>query len=111
MITRTAIFEGRVKVGREDDFFSGVERKLVPLWLVFPHALAVRWFRVEGSDDPARPVVMIQQIDYPSLEEMEKAVTSPEREAGRAVTLELMELFDGRLYHVITGSDRLCPGA
>jgi hypothetical protein len=50
---------------------------------------------------------MIQQIDYPSMEAMQAALASPARDAARAVTLELMEMFDGRFYHVITGPDRL----
>ena len=103
MITRTAIFEGKAKPGNEEQFFEGVERLLLPLWQAFPHALDVRFFRADECDDPERPVAMIQQIDYPSLEAMNEAITSPARDAARAVTMELMELFDGRFYHVITG--------
>jgi hypothetical protein len=40
MITRTAIFEGRVRDGRAEDFFAAVEGRLAPLWQAFPHALA-----------------------------------------------------------------------
>ena len=107
MITRTAIFEGRVKPGREEEFFSAVERRLAPLWQAFPHALDVRFFRVEDCDDDERPVAMIQQIDYPSREAMAEAITSPQRDAARAVTMELMELFEGRFYHVLSGPNRL----
>ena len=107
MITRTAIFEGTVKQGREEEFFAAVEQRLAPLWQAFPNALAVRFFRADDCDDGERPVAMIQQVDYPSLEAMHEAITSPQRDAARAVTLELMKLFDGRFYHVITGPDRL----
>jgi hypothetical protein len=107
MITRTAIFEGRVRDGRAEDFFAAVEGRLAPLWQAFPQALAVRFFRVDACDDADRPVAMIQQIDYPSMEAMQAALASPARDAARAVTLELMEMFDGRFYHVITGPDRL----
>lgn len=107
MITRTAIFEGRVQPGQEDAFFEGVEQRLAPLWQKLPHALDVRFFRVDDCDDAERPVAMIQQVDYPSTEAMQEAITSPARDAARAVTLELMEMFDGRFYHVITGPDRL----
>lgn len=109
MITRTAIFEGTVKDGRDEEFFEGVEKRLAPLWQAFPGALDVRFFRVDDCDDAERPVVMIQQIDYPSLEVMKAAITSPQRDAARAVTMELMEMFDGRFYHVISGPDRLAP--
>jgi hypothetical protein len=107
MITRTAIFEGKVKQGREEEFFAAVEERLAPLWAKFPHALAVRFFRVEECDDDERPVAMIQQVDYPSYDAMREAITSPSRDAARALTMELMEMFDGRFYHVITGPDRL----
>lgn len=107
MITRTAIFEGRAKPGCEDAFFSAIEQRLAPLWQAFPHALDVRFFRVDAVDDAERPVAMIQQVDYPSLDAMALALSSPQRDAARAVTLELMEMFDGRFYHVITGPDRL----
>lgn len=107
MITRTAIFEGRAKPGHEVEFFAAIEQRLAPLWQAFPHALAVRFYRVDQVDDPERPVAMIQQVDYPSLEAMAEALSSPQRDAARALTLELMELFDGRFYHVITGPDRL----
>lgn len=107
MITRTAIFEGRAKPGHEDEFFTAIEQRLAPLWQAFPHALAVRFFRVDAVDDAERPVAMIQQVDYPSLEAMAQALASPQRDAARALTLELMEMFDGRFYHVITGPDRL----
>jgi hypothetical protein len=107
MITRTAIFEGRAKPGYEDTFFAAIEQRLAPLWQAFPHALDVRFFRVDAVDDAERPVAMIQQVDYPSLDAMALALTSPQRDAARALTLELMEMFDGRFYHVITGPDRL----
>ncbi|MEO0062763.1 MAG: hypothetical protein RLZZ08_1323 [Pseudomonadota bacterium] len=107
MITRTAIFEGRIKPGMEDAFFTGVEQRLAPLWAAFPGALALRWFRAVECDDAERPVVMIQQVDYPDRAVMQAAITSPQRDAARAVTMELMEMFDGRFYHVISGGDRI----
>ncbi len=109
MITRRAIFEGSIKPGMEDRFFQELENRLVPLWQAFPHALAVRFFRIDESDAADRPVRMIQEIDYPDMEKMREALASPTRDAARAVTMELMEMFDGRFYHVISGSDSLSP--
>ncbi len=107
MITRRAIFEGSIKPGMEEKFFHEVETRLAPLWQAFPHALAVRLFRIEESDDAERPILMIQEVDYPDMDKMREAITSPARDAARAVTMELMEMFDGRFYHVISGIDRL----
>jgi hypothetical protein len=107
MITRRAIFEGRVHLGREEQFFQAIEHRLAPLWRAFPHALAVRLYRIDQCDDEERPVVMIQEVDYPDTESMQEAITSPQRDAARAMTMELMEMFDGRFYHVISGPERL----
>lgn len=103
MITRTAIFEGQVRDGHEDEFFKTVEVRLAPLWSQFPHAENVRWYRIIESDPDARPVAMIQQIDYPSKAALEEAVKSPVRDKARALTMELMKLFDGRFYHLVSG--------
>ena len=111
MITRTAIFEGHVRDGCEDEFFSQVQTRLAPLWQAFPHALSVRFWRADACDDAERPIAMIQQVDYPSLEAMNEAITSPQRDAARAVTMELMEMFEGRFYHVISGQDKLSRNA
>lgn len=102
MITRTAIFEGRIKPGCEARFFEGVERRLAPLWRKFPHASNVRLLKIAKADADAPPIVMIQQIDYPSFAALEEAIASPVRAEARAVTLELMEMFDGRFYHVVS---------
>lgn len=105
MITRTAIFEGRIKEGCEDRFFKELEDRLVPLWKEFPHAENVRYYRIVESDTDARLIAMIQQIDYPSMAALEEAVQSPVRDKARAVTMELMEMFEGRFYHLISGED------
>ncbi|TKD51192.1 hypothetical protein [Sphingomonas baiyangensis] len=110
MITRTAIFEGHVKPGCETRFFSEIADRLAPLWAQFPHALAVRWYRTEQTDADAPPIALIQQIDYPSIEALEEAITSPQRDAARAVTLELLEMFEGRFYHVVSAANAVEDG-
>jgi hypothetical protein len=102
MITRTAIFEGRIKPGCEARFFEGVEQRLAPLWRKFPHASNVRLLKVATADADAPSIVMIQQIDYPSRAALEEAIASPARAEARALTLELMEMFEGRFYHVVS---------
>ena len=102
MITRTAIFEGRIKPGCETRFFAGVEQRLAPLWRKFPHASNVRLLKVATADADAPPIVMIQQIDYPSQAALAEAIASPARAEARALTLELMEMFEGRFYHVVS---------
>jgi len=83
MITRIAIFEGRVKDGCEERFYSEIDARLVPLWRQFPHATNVRLLRVVASDPDAAPIAMIQQVDYPSEVALEEAIASPVRARAR----------------------------
>jgi len=102
MITRTAIFEGRIKEGFEERFFAEVRERLAPLWQRFPHASNVRLLRVAAADADAPAIVMIQQVDYPSTAALEEALASPVRTEARAITMELMTMFEGRFYHVVS---------
>jgi hypothetical protein len=108
MITRTAIFEGRIREGFERQFFEQITARLAPLWQRFPHSSNVRLLRVEAADEDSLPIVMIQQIDYPSYEKMQEALASPIRAEARRVTLEIMAMFEGRFYHVM-GADNCLP--
>lgn len=104
MITRTAIFEGSIKEGCEDRFFAAIEERLVPLWRQFPKATNVRWLRVSARDEDAPAIVLVQQIDYPTMADVTAALASPVRTQARATTLEILEMFDGRFYHLLSES-------
>ena len=107
MITRTAIFEGRIREGYEERFFAEIKSRLAPLWRRFPHASNIRLLRVAVLDADAAPIVMIQQIDYPSMAALDEAMASPIRAEARAATLALMEMFEGRFYHVLSDANDL----
>jgi hypothetical protein len=109
MITRSAIFEGKLKPGCDERFFSEIRERLAPLWRQFPNASNVRLHRIDSSDDDTTPILMIQQIDYPSLAAVEEALASPVRAQARAVTMELMEMFEGRFYHLISEGNAVEP--
>jgi hypothetical protein len=111
MITRTAIFEGRLKDGCEERFFAEIRDRLAPLWRQFPNASNVRLMRIASTDDETTPIVMIQQIDYPSLAALDEALASPMRTQARAITMELMEMFEGRFYHLISEGNAVEPAA
>jgi hypothetical protein len=102
MITRTAIFEGHIKPGHEEHFFKEIHEKLMPLWHRFPHAKNVRLHRTVAADTGAPPILMIQQIDYPSRAAVDEALASPVRHEARAIFLELMKLFEGRFHHYLS---------
>ena len=95
MITRTAIFEGRVKPGCEEQFFTAITERLAPLWHQFQAVERHIW-------NHSPPIAMIQQVDYPSMAALEEAMGSPIRAQARAITMELVELFEGRFYHVVS---------
>lgn len=101
MYTRSAIFEGKIHPGREEDFFRIVEEKLIPVWKRMPNAQAVRVMRTRNTDPDAAPIIMVQEIDYSSMEAVQEALASPVRLEGRALTDEMMEMCDGRFYHLV----------
>ncbi|WEX74965.1 hypothetical protein PYH37_000288 [Sinorhizobium numidicum] len=101
MFTRSAIFEGKIHAGREEEFFRIVEERLMPVWKRMPNAQAIRVMKTVESDAEAAPIIMVQEIDYPSIEAVEEALASPVRLEGRAITDEMMTMCDGRFYHLV----------
>jgi hypothetical protein len=67
-----------------------------------PHGNTVRVYRPQQHDDSSPPIVMIQEIDYPSPEAFDEAMKSPLRPEARAVTMDLLRLVKGRVYHVVS---------
>jgi hypothetical protein len=102
LITRTAIFEGEGKPEGVEAFFKGVAERLAPIWRRMPHGDTVRVYRPHDHDDGSPPILMIQEIDYPSPEAFDEAMKSPLRPQARAVTGELLGLVRGRVYHVVS---------
>ncbi len=104
MLTRTAIYEGHIKPGHEEEFFSRVRDELEPLWARFPHVKAVRVQRIEEADPDARPIAMILEMDFPDRAAIKTCLDSPIRPESHAKTVEVMKLFEGRFYHVIAAA-------
>jgi hypothetical protein len=103
LITRTAIFEGQGSAKEMDAFFKGVTERLLPIWRRMPHGGTVRVYRPHDHDEGAPPIVMIQEIDYPSQEDFDEAMKSSLRTEARAVTMDLLGMVKGRVYHVVSG--------
>ncbi len=101
MYTRSAVFEGKIHPGREEEFYAAVRERLLPAWQQMLHATAVRLYRPVQRDDGAPSAFLVQEIDYPSLEAIEAALQSPRREAARQAHESVMHLYDGRHYHFI----------
>lgn len=103
MITRFALFEGKVKDGQTEAFRKAVTERILPKWREFPHATDIRVSFAEARDEGAPEYPMILAINYPSLQAVEEALASSVRAEARAATeAVLAEFFDGRIHHHIT---------
>ena len=101
MLIRCAFFEGHVKPGHEEAFALFVKNRLVPLWTKFPGAQEVRVLRQAESDTEEPHYPMVLQIRYPNSAAIEKALKSDVRNQSRAETVELVKMFDGRIFHTV----------
>ncbi|KND16876.1 hypothetical protein ADZ37_20920 [Pannonibacter phragmitetus] len=103
MITRYALFEGKVHEGQDAAFREAVLSEILPKWKGFPGALAVRVTFAESRDEGAPEYPMILAISYPDLATVEAALASPIRAEARAATESVLErFFTGRIHHHIT---------
>jgi len=103
MITRYALFEGRVHDGQEEAFRTAVLEEVLPKWRAFPGALAVRVSFAESRDEGAPELPMILAISYPDLGTVESALASPVRAEAKAATESVLaRYFTGRIHHHVT---------
>ena len=109
MLTRTALYEGRILPGQEEEFFRRVRDELEPVWRRFPHVTAVRVQRTRSADPDAAPIAMILEMDFPDMAAIEACLASPIRPESHAATLEVMKLFEGRFYHLVSEATTLAP--
>lgn len=110
MLTRTAIYEGRIRPGQEEQFFQAVGDVLEPLWRQFPHVRAVRVQRTLERDthstadahDRVPVIAMILEMDWSDHASMRESLASPIKERAHAATTEVMRMFEGRFYHLVS---------
>jgi len=101
MFTRSAIFEGVIHPGKEAEFFGIIENSLLPIWRLMPHATDVRLFRPVAQDDDTPNIILVQQIDYPTREAIDEALSSTVRDKAVIASAPLANLYDGRHYHFV----------
>lgn len=106
MYIRCAFFRGHAKSGFEEAFTLFVRDRLAPLWTQFPGAEEVRVMRQEESDVAAPHLEMVLAIRYPSKQAIETALASDVRAESRAVTADLMKMFDGDIFHTVFRADQ-----
>lgn len=99
MIVRQAFFEGTIHAGREAEFRAFVEQRLMPLWRLFPGVLDVCVLFEQARDEGAPPFVLLLAMTFESEEALAAALQAPVRFESRALTGELMQMFDGHIHH------------
>jgi hypothetical protein len=95
---------------KEEEFHAFVHDNLVPLWTRFPGAQSVQVFREAEAEDSSHRYPIILQISYLSREAVETALNSPIRFTSREVTKTLLQIFEGRVFHVIYEDDHSFRG-
>ena len=106
MYIRCAFFRGHVRPGAEAAFTAFVRDRLVPLWTRFPGAEEVRVMRQEEADVAEPHFEMVLAIRYPSKQAIDLALASDVRAESRAVTVDLVKMFDGDIFHTVFRADQ-----
>jgi hypothetical protein len=103
MITRYALFEGRLHPGTTKAFRAAILTEVLPHWKSFPGVLAVRVCFENERDEGAPELPLVLAISYPDRAAVDVALASPQRALAKAATeAVLARYFDGRLHHHIT---------
>ena len=103
MITRYALFEGKVKDGGTEAFRTAVIERILPFWKQMPGAREVRVCFSDDRDEGAPELPMILAVSYPDVATLDAALDSPAREKAKAATDAVLgEFFTGRLHHHVT---------
>jgi hypothetical protein len=106
VITRYALFEGKVAEGQEAGFRAAVSAEILPLWKKFPGALSVRVSYAVQRDDGAPEFPMILAVSYPDVAAVDAALASPIRTEARAATESVLaRFFTGRIHHHVMSAE------
>ncbi|MBP0616870.1 hypothetical protein [Jiella mangrovi] len=99
MIVRQAFFEGSIRDGQETAFRTFVETRLIPMWRRFPDVRDVRVLFARDRDAGAPSFALSLAMIFDDDAALEAALASPVRYESRAVTQELMAMFEGHIHH------------
>ena len=110
MITRYALFEGKVHDGQTEAFRAAVLAEILPVWRRFPGALAVHVTFADDRDPDAPEFPLILAIEWPDRATVDAFLDHPIRKEGRAATeAVLSRFFVGRIHHHVTTAHRFDP--
>lgn len=101
MIIRQGFFEGRIRPGMNEKFFQYVREQMVPVWRSFPGLIELRVSTASATEDGVE-YPLHTSFSFPSQAALEAVLTSPERQEALKRTQVLLEMFEGRVFHVVT---------
>lgn len=101
MIIRQGFFEGRIRAGMVDKFFQYVREQMVPVWRSFPGLIELRVSTASATEDGIE-YPLHTSFSFPTDAALEAVLTSPERQEALKRTKVLLEMFEGRVFHVVT---------
>ena len=84
MITRYALFEGKIHDGQTEAFRAAVLAEILPVWRRFPGALAIKVTFADDRDPGAPEIPLILAIDWPDRDTVDAFLEHPIRKEGRA---------------------------
>ncbi|MBU74587.1 MAG: hypothetical protein CMM73_02620 [Rhodospirillaceae bacterium] len=106
MLTRLAIFHGRVRDGQDTAMRRYVEDVLAPLWRQFDGAEEVRVMYGVEQDDGGPEIPLILAITYLDRAAMSRALDSPARYESRDLLPGFFETYlNGSLHHYLMDTD------
>jgi antibiotic biosynthesis monooxygenase (ABM) superfamily enzyme len=101
LIIRQGFFEGRIRPGMDEKFFAYVRDEMVPVWRSFPGLIELRVSTATASEDGIE-YPLHTSFSYPTQASLDAVLTSPERQEALKRTKVLLEMFEGRVFHVVT---------
>jgi hypothetical protein len=101
MFKRLAFFEGAITPGREAEFDAYIETRLLPLWRRFPGVMRIEILREVEAEDGSHRYPFVLETTYPDRGAIERALGSEIRFESREITKGLLEMFEGRIFHVV----------
>ena len=100
MFVRCAYFEGTIAPGDLARFEEVVRQGIAPAMSRFPGIRRLEFRFGRDFETSQRCICFSIEHAYDSREDIHRAITSDARKAMQADLDELMDLFEGRVYHV-----------
>jgi hypothetical protein len=100
MWIRTAFWIGTIKHGHEVEFRNGIDRQMIPGIKALPGVLSARALWSQRPEVGAPPVACLMLVEFARREDIDRMLSSPERQALRTRSATIAAMFDGELTHI-----------